>query len=141
MNRTLALLSLSALLVYSPALHAQASGSQQPPAAPAPSAPAQQPAQSPAAESEQGAPLSKLDLTNDQKKQIHDIRKQSQRQVQAVRSDTTLTPEQQTQQIRQIRHKAAQQVEGVLTPEQRAKFDAWRKAHQRHHHPSRGQPA
>jgi Spy/CpxP family protein refolding chaperone len=149
MNRTFAFLSLAALFAAAPALRAQAPGGQQPPAAPAPSAPsqpapaapAQQPGQPPAAEAEQGAPLSKLGLSDEQKKQIHDIRQQSQQQVQVVRNDTSLTPQQQTQQIRQIRHKAAQQVDGVLTPEQRAKFDAWRRAHQRHHHPAHGQPA
>ena len=153
MHPNIALLVLGMTAAWGPALRAQAPGGQQPPAAPPPSAPSQpapvapaqapgqQPAQPPAAEAEQGAPLNKLGLTDDQKKQIHEIRKQAQQQVQAVRSDTSLTSQQQTQQIRQIRHKAAQQVDGVLTPEQRAKFDAWRRAHQRHHHPAHGQPA
>jgi len=150
MERTFALLAFGVMFAAAPALAAQTPSGQQPPAPPAsgtpaqptPTAPVQQPAQPPLTEGERGAPLNKLDLSNDQKKQIHEIRKQAQQQVQAVRNDTSLTPQQQTQQIRQIRHKSAQQVDAVLTPEQRAKFDAWRRAHQRHHHAAHGsQPA
>jgi len=149
MTRTLALIFLGAALAAAPSLFAQGSGGQQPPPAsnpPAPSPqaapPQQQSAPPPAAEPEEGAPLSKLGLSDDQKKQIHSIRQQAQSQVQAVRSDTSLTPQQQTQQIRLIRRKAAQQVDGVLTPEQRQKYDEWRKAHRHRRRPTpQQQPA
>ena len=103
--------------------------------------PAQQPAPTPAtppqkplaAQPEQGAPLSQLGLSSDQKKQIHEIRKQAQQQVQAVHNDNSLTQQQQMQQIRQIRRHAEDQQDSVLTPEQRAKYEAWRKSHERHH--------
>jgi len=118
---------------------AQNPGGQQPapsaPAQPAAQAPAKQPAQPPAAEPEEGAPLNKLGLSDDQKRQIHGFRKKAQQQVQAVKSDTSLTAQEQAQQIRQIRRKTNQQVEGVLTPDQREKYDAWRRAHQRRHSP------
>ena len=130
MIRFPALIALGIALVAAPALLAQGSGSQQ---QPAPGAPAQQPAAPAAAEPEEGAPLSKLGLSDDQKKQIHTIRKQAQEQVQAVRKDTSLTSQQQTQQIRQIRRNEALSVDSVLTPEQREKYQAWRKAHQRRH--------
>jgi Spy/CpxP family protein refolding chaperone len=139
MKRTRSFAILGTLLLFVTALRAQSPSGQQPPAAPPPSTPAQSPP--PAAEPEAGAPLSKLDLSNDQKKQIHNIRKESQQEVQKVRSDTSLTQQQQTQQIRQIRHSATQKVEGVLTPDQRAKYDAWHKAHQRQHHASHQQPS
>jgi len=129
-------------------LGAERPGGQQPPpqapsapSQPAASAPAQQPAQPPAAQPEEGAPLSKLGLSNDQKKQIHGIRKNSQQQVQAVKSNASLTPQQQAQQVRQIRRTTMQQVDGVLTPEQREKYDAWRRSHQRRHHPPPPKPA
>jgi periplasmic protein CpxP/Spy len=156
MTRKLGLLVLSAVFAAAPALLAQSRGAPevsgccalllaQHPPAPAPPAqnPATQPspkpsAPPPAAGPEEGAPLSKLGLSYDQKKQIHAIRQQAQQQVQAVRNDTSLTPQQQTQQIRQIRRKALQQVEGVLTPEQREKYDAWIRSHRRHR---RGPPA
>jgi len=110
------------------------------PATPAASSPAQQPAQQPgahppAAQPDEGGPLTKLGLSDQQKSQIHGIRQKSQEQVQAVKSDTSLSPQQQSQQIRQIRHKANQQVESILTPEQREKYDAWRRAHERRHRP------
>ncbi len=149
MNRKLRLLALGAALAAAPALLAQSRGAaccalllaQQPPA-PAPNAPPQpsqkppqqQPAPPRTAEPDAGAPLSKLGLSDDQMKQIHTFRQQAQEQVQAARKDASLTPQQQTQQIREIRHKAHQQVEGVLTPEQREKYDAWRRAHQRRRH-------
>ena len=123
---------------------AQNPGGQQPapqaPAAPAQPA-AQQPAQPQASEPQEGAPLNKLGLSDDQKRQIHGIRKKAQQQVQAVRSDTSLTPQQQAQQVRQIRRKANQQVEGVLTAEQREKYDAWRRARQRRRNPPPPRPA
>src|SRR5208282_3352047 len=66
---------------------AQNPGGQQPapsaPAQPAAQAPAKQPAQPPAAEPEEGAPLNKLGLSDDQKRQIHGFRKKAQQQVQA----------------------------------------------------------
>jgi periplasmic protein CpxP/Spy len=164
MTRKLGLLVLSAVFTAAPALLAQSRGAPEASGccallraqllpAPAPNAPPQpalqvqnpsaqpSPEQStppPAAEPEEGAPLSKLGLSNDQKKQIHAIRRQAQEQVQAVRNNSALTPQQQTHQIRQIRRKALQQVEGVLTPEQREKYDAWIRSHRRHR---RGPPA
>jgi len=132
MNRRLALLALGAALVAAPAPNLFG---QQPAPAPPSQPPAQQPAQQPPAEAEEGAPLSKLGLSEDQKKQIHSIRKQSQEQVQAVRKDTSLTPQQQMQQIRKIRRNELQQVEGVLTPEQREKYEAWRRTHRRRRQP------
>ena len=147
MTRSLALIFLGAALaappctaccMAAPSLFAQGSGGQQlppvsnPPAQSPQAAPPEQSAPPPAAEPEEGAPLNRLGLSDDQRKQIHSIRRDAESQVQAVRADTSLTPQQQTQQIRQIRRKALQQVEGVLTPEQREKYQAWRKS--RHHH-------
>ena len=139
MTRCCALFVLGAALVAAPSLLAQGTGGQQTPPASNPPAqspqaapPAQPSAPPPAAEPEEGAPLARLGLSDGQKKEIHSIREQAQSQVQAVRNDTSLTPQQQTQQIRQIRRKALQDVEGVLTPEQREKYQAWRKS--RHHH-------
>ncbi len=120
-------------------LRAESPGGQQPPPQ-APSTPSP-PAASAPAQAEEGAPLSKLGLSDDQKKQIHGIRKNSQRQVQAVKSNASLTPQQQAQQVRQIRRAAMQQVDGVLTPEQREKYDAWRRSHLRRRHPPPPKPA
>lgn len=146
MKRHFGFFCLALAFGASPMLRAENWGGQQapaqsPPSQPAAGAPAQQPVQRPAAQGEEGAPLSKLGLSEDQKRQIHRIRKNSQQQVQAVKSDSSLTPEQQAQQTRQIRRKASQQVEGVLTPEQRAQYEAWRHEHQRRRHPPQTNPA
>lgn len=144
MNTRLAHAFLGMAVAATAALAAPQTPVQQnpPPAA----APAQQPAppsagaepaqQSGAPEAqnpkEQGAPLSRLGLSEDQKKQIHDIHKQTDQQVEEVRNNTSLTEQQQRQQIRQLRRGANQQVESVLTPEQREKYDAWRRAQRQH---------
>jgi len=151
MNRALALLLLGFLASAVPRSAAQAPAGQQTP--PPAGAPAQQPAPPDAAgppaqppptpgtqaPKEEGAPLSKLGLSEDQKKQIHEIHKQTDEKVQEVRGNSALTEQQQRQQIRQLRRGANQQVESVLTPEQRQKYDAWRRAQRQHHH--HGQPA
>ena len=147
MNRTLALIALGAVYAAAPALLAQGAGGQQQPPPPAQNSPAQSPQAAPAqqpappaAAPGEGSPLSQLGLSDDQKKQIHKIRKQAQDQVQAIRKDTSLTEQQQTTQIRQVRRNQIQQVDEVLTPEQREKYDAWRKAHA-HRRKSQQQPA
>lgn len=115
---------------------------QQPPAPGAGGAPAQPPAR-PGAQlpNEEGAPLNKLGLSDEQKKQIHEIRKQTEKQIQDVRGNTSLTEQQQRQQIRQLRRGAHQQVEGVLTPDQREKYNAWLRAQrQRHRRQPQQQP-
>jgi len=149
MTGKLAILALGAASLAAPALLAHGSGGQQqpppaqnPPGAQPQAAPGQQPATPPAAQPEEGAPLSKLGLSDDQKKQIHKIRKQAEEQVQAIKKDTSLNEQQQTIQIRQVRRNQVQQVDEVLTPEQREKYDAWRKSHARHRRPQpQQQPA
>jgi len=120
-------------LAQAPSPAQQPAPAQQPP-------PQAAPAQQPAAPPEQGAPLSKLGLSDEQKKQIHKIRRDAEEQVQAIKKDTSLTEQQQTTQIRQVRRNQIQQVDEVLTPEQREKYDAWRKSHLRRHRPPPQQP-
>jgi protein CpxP len=133
MNRKLALLAVGGALLIATAVLAQGSPSGQ---QPAPQAPAQQPSTPGAAAPNQGAPLGKLGLSDDQKKQIHDIRQQTQQHIESVRNDSSLSPQQKRDKIRELHRTADQSIDGVLTPEQRKKYDAWRKAHRRHHrHP------
>ncbi len=61
----------------------------------------------------------KLNLSQDQKNQIKQFRENEKSQIEAVRNDSSLTPEQKEKKIRQIRHATHKQVLGVLTPEQR----------------------
>jgi len=128
MIRTLALIALGAASMAVPCTGwCGAAPAQNPPAQPQPA-----PAQPPAAQPTEGAPLHQLNLSDDQKKQVHNIRKQAEEQVQAIRKDSSLTEQQKTIQIRQVRRNQIQQIDEVLTPEQREQYDAWRKAHARH---------
>ncbi len=61
----------------------------------------------------------KLNLSAEQKNQIKKIRDDAKSQAQAVRDDTSLTPEQRREKMRQIHRDANKQIGGVLTPEQR----------------------
>jgi hypothetical protein len=61
----------------------------------------------------------KLNLSADQKNQIKQIRAAAKSQAQAVRNDTSLTPEQRREKFRQIHRDANTKIHGVLTPEQR----------------------
>ena len=63
--------------------------------------------------------MAKLNLTDDQKSQIKAIHAKAKEQVQAVKSDTTLTDAQKKAKLRGIRMDTRKQVSGVLTPEQR----------------------
>ena len=63
-----------------------------------------------------------LDLTADQRAKVQSILQSERSQVQALRSNTSLTNEQKKQQIRELRKTDHQQLLSVLTPEQQAKL-------------------
>ncbi|MBI2842609.1 MAG: hypothetical protein HYX78_04340 [Armatimonadetes bacterium] len=64
----------------------------------------------------------KLDLTEDQKQNVTRIRQQGMQQVQAVKSDNSLTDQQKQEKIRAIRQRTHEAVLGILTTEQREKL-------------------
>jgi Spy/CpxP family protein refolding chaperone len=59
-----------------------------------------------------------LNLTPDQKEKIKSIREDARKQKQDIEKDKTLTPYQQTKQIKAITKQTRAQVFAVLTPEQ-----------------------
>lgn len=59
-----------------------------------------------------------LNLTQDQKDKIKAIRDDARKQKQDIEKDKTLTPDQQTKQIKAITKQTRAQVFAVLTPEQ-----------------------
>lgn len=61
----------------------------------------------------------KLNLTQDQKNQIKGIRENAKSEIEAIRSDSSLSPQQKRKKIHEIRRETHKQVMGVLTPEQR----------------------
>ena len=65
-----------------------------------------------------------LNLTPDQKDKIKSIREDAKKQKQDIEKDKTLTPDQQTKQIKDITKQTRAQVFAVLTPEQQKAWSA-----------------
>ncbi|MGH9522052.1 MAG: hypothetical protein ACRD3E_05940 [Terriglobales bacterium] len=63
-----------------------------------------------------------LNLTADQQSQLKQFTQDQRAQMQALRSNASLTPEQRQQQIKQLREANHQKVMGILTPDQQAQF-------------------
>jgi protein CpxP len=74
--------------------------------------------------------MAKLNLSDDQKSKIKDIRAKSMDQAKAVKADTTLTDAQKKAKMRDIRKDTHKQISGVLTPEQRKQ---WKEDMKQHH--------
>lgn len=62
--------------------------------------------------------LEALNLTQQQKEQIKPIFQSTRQQMQALRNDTSLTPEQRHQKLQEIRQNQQAQLKSILTPEQ-----------------------
>ena len=71
-------------------------------------------------------PLAHLNLTDDQRAKIQPILQSSRQQAQAVRNDTTLTPEQKQAKIRDIHQGTMTQMNSLLTPEQQQQWQQMR---------------
>lgn len=96
----------------------------------------QQPAQPQAQSQTQAAPaapqkegrrhqlMQNLNLTDDQKAQFKKIHESTKSQVDAVKTDTSLTPDQKKAKIHGLRHSARMQMVKLLTPDQRAQMKA-----------------
>ncbi len=69
-----------------------------------------------------GKIIKELNLTDDQKAQIKTILQNARPQVQGVRQDTTLTPDQKKAKLKEINKSTRQQILALLTPEQKAKL-------------------
>ena len=65
-----------------------------------------------------------LNLTQDQKDKIKSIRDDAKKQKQDVEKDKTLSPDQQTKQLKAITKQTRAQVFAVLTPEQQKAWSA-----------------
>ena len=77
--------------------------------------------------------MQNLNLTDDQKSKIHDIRAKTWDQIKAVRNDASLSDTQKKQQVHRLRKNAHKQVASVLTPEQREQWKQnMKQARERH---------
>jgi Spy/CpxP family protein refolding chaperone len=79
-----------------------------------------------------------LNLTPEQRDQIRPIVKQEAEQIQAVRNDNSLTPEQKQAKLREIHQTFRPQIAKVLTPEQKQKFKEMKEEGREHHRGMRG---
>jgi Spy/CpxP family protein refolding chaperone len=70
-----------------------------------------------------------LNLTDDQKAQIKQIRQDSEAQIKAIESNSSLSAAQKQEQIHQIREDARKQEEALLTPDQKKILEQWRASH------------
>lgn len=69
-----------------------------------------------------------LNLTDAQKAQMKPILTSSRQQMQAIKNDSTLTPDARTEKLKAVRKSTRQQTMAVLTPDQRAKLKSIRQA-------------
>lgn len=67
-----------------------------------------------------------LGLTDAQKAQIKPILQNSRQQAQAIKQDTSLTPEAKKEKMNDLRKSTMEQIRAILTPDQIAKLKAMR---------------
>jgi Spy/CpxP family protein refolding chaperone len=70
-----------------------------------------------------------LNLTDQQKSQLKPVFESSRQQMQALRSDTSLTPELRREKMQQIRQNQMAQMKSILTPEQQQQMQQMRGRH------------
>src|SRR4051812_43047303 len=70
----------------------------------------------------EGRMFAGLNLTPDQQAKVQTIMQSERSQMQALRSNTSLTEEQKKQQVRELRQNNHQQLMAILTPEQQTQL-------------------
>jgi Spy/CpxP family protein refolding chaperone len=73
----------------------------------------------------------KLNLTDEQKKQFHQIRQETMKQAKAIHQDSSLSDDQKRDKMQQLRKQSHQQMFSVLTPEQKDQLKQLREQHQK----------
>jgi Spy/CpxP family protein refolding chaperone len=81
----------------------------------------------------------KLNLTPEQKADLKSIRENSKQQAQAIKNDSSLTPDQKKAKFKELRKSSHEQMMAKLTPDQQAKFKEMRKEHRGHRHGRKGE--
>ena len=74
-----------------------------------------------------------LNLSADQKTQIKSIREDARKQMQAVKSDTSLSKEQKKAKMKDIHEDTTSKINALLTPEQQQKFAQMQANHKKRH--------
>jgi periplasmic protein CpxP/Spy len=71
-----------------------------------------------------------LNLTSDQQPKVLDILKSQQSQMESLRSDTSLAPQDRRSKMMDIHKTSNDQIRALLTPDQQKKFDAMQSRHE-----------
>lgn len=67
-----------------------------------------------------------LDLSQEQKAQVKQIREEAREKMQALRNDSSLSPEERQARMQALRKETHEKMDAVLTPEQREKLKQFR---------------
>lgn len=82
---------------------------------------------------EKGNKLAKqLGLSADQQSQLKTIHQDERTQAEAIKNNSSLTPDQKRDQLKQLRQADQQKMESILTPDQRTKFQQIREERKEH---------
>src|SRR5437660_12038453 len=73
-----------------------------------------------------------LNLSPDQQAALKSIRENEKQQAQAIKSDSSLTPEQKKTKFKELRQSSHEEMMSKLKPDQQQKFKAFRKEHHGH---------
>ena len=73
-----------------------------------------------------------LNLTPEQKTDLKNIRENEKQQAQAIKNDSSLTPDQKKAKFKELRKSSHEQMMAKLTPEQQQKFKEMRKENRGH---------
>jgi Spy/CpxP family protein refolding chaperone len=76
----------------------------------------------------------KLNLSPEQKADLKSIRENEKQQAQAIKNDSSLTPDQKKAKVKELWKSSHEQMMAKLTPDQQAKFKEMRKEHRGHRH-------
>ncbi|HWC18694.1 MAG TPA: hypothetical protein VG498_16910 [Terriglobales bacterium] len=82
-----------------------------------------------------------LNLTDQQKADLKSLRENERQQAQAIKNDTSLTPEQKKAKFKELRKSSREQMMAKLTPEQQQKFKEMQKGRHGHRHGHKGAAA
>ncbi len=74
-----------------------------------------------------------LNLTDEQKQQLKPVLTEEMKKMQAVRANTSLTPQQKHEQMMQIHQEARPKISGILTPDQKKKFEMMKQENMKRH--------
>lgn len=84
-------------------------------------------------EGRKGKAFEQLGLTDQQKQQLKQMHEETRKQMQAIKNDSSLTPEQKKAKVRELHMQSKTKMDSILTAEQQQKMKELRGKHRRGH--------